>query len=88
MLEDVWIFGTVRESITTSPPDHGCRFAADNDDTTIRRHDGAFGAGTKCHKEHESQRRSWNLFDGLLPVDGTALRAVAGVSGSPDASHA
>jgi len=39
MLEDVWIFGTVRESITTSPPDHGCRFAADNDDTTIRRYD-------------------------------------------------
>jgi len=50
MLEDVWIFGTVRESITTSPPDHRCRFAADNDDTTIRRHDGAFGAGTKCTK--------------------------------------
>jgi len=51
MAGDVWIFGTVRESITTSPDESRCAPLhgplRGNDDTTIRRR---FGAGTKATK--------------------------------------
>jgi len=80
MLEDVWIFGTVRESITTSPPDHGCRFAADNDDTTTRRDDalqGAFGAqDTKATKSTKITKAT-SHYRRFCPL--TATPAMAGV---------